>query len=51
MTKQQPAEDFSKLPPSVALEETIAYQLEDKIPLGPEGGGGGIAGDVDGDGD
>ncbi|NYI77243.1 hypothetical protein [Nocardioides panzhihuensis] len=47
MTKQPP-EDFSKLPPSVPLEETVAYQAEE-IPLGPEGGGGGIDGAGDGD--
>jgi hypothetical protein len=48
MTKDPP-EDFSKLPPSVPLEETIAYQAEKEIPLGPEGGGGGIEGGGDGD--
>ncbi|MEU0315939.1 hypothetical protein [Nocardioides sp. NPDC006273] len=49
MTKQPP-EDFSKLPPSVPLEETVAYQAAEKeIPLGPEGGGGGIDGAGDGD--
>lgn len=47
MTKQPP-EDFSKLPPSVPLEETIAYQLEEEIPRGPEGGGDAVDG---GDGD
>lgn len=48
MTKNQPPEDFSQLPPSVPLEETVAHQLEkEEIPLGPEGGGGGIDGDGD----
>lgn len=47
----EPPEDFSDLPPSVPLEETIAYQLErDKPYGGPEGGGDGVDG-VDGDGD
>lgn len=47
MTKQQPPDDFSKLPTAVSLEETIAYQVEEEIPFGPEGGGGGIDGDGD----
>lgn len=45
----QPPEDFSKLPPPVPLEETIAYQLEDVIPRGPEGGGEAVDGGGDGD--
>ncbi|MBG6096680.1 hypothetical protein [Nocardioides luteus] len=48
MTKQTP-EDFTKLPPSVPLEETIAYQLETEIPRGPEGGGDAVDGGGDGD--
>jgi len=44
----QPPEDFSKLPPSVPLEETIAHQLEGDEPYGGPGGGGDA---VDGDGD
>ncbi|MFE7226238.1 hypothetical protein ACFU7D_15715 [Nocardioides sp. NPDC057577] len=46
---RQPPEDFSKLPPSVPLEETIAYQLEKEVPPGPEGGGDAVDGGGDGD--
>lgn len=46
MTKQPP-EDFSTLPPSVPLEETIAYQVQPQIPLGPEGGGDAVDGGGD----
>ncbi|WP_328530878.1 hypothetical protein OG984_07025 [Nocardioides sp. NBC_00368] len=46
---KQPPEDFSKLPPSVPLEDTLAYQLETEIPRGPEGGGDAVDGGGDGD--
>lgn len=43
----QPPEDFSELPSSVPLEETIAYQLEGENPFGGPGGGDAVDGDGD----